>query len=81
VYFTLEKEGILRIDLKNNLETVFSRYDSALSNPKFKDLYEEKISSLEYIDLRFGSKIFYKFTQASKTVEIENSTTTIKSIN
>lgn len=40
-----------------------------LSHQAFKDQFIEKPKSLEYIDLRFPGKVFYKFTTSEKLIE------------
>ncbi|MBK9593385.1 MAG: hypothetical protein IPO32_18440 [Crocinitomicaceae bacterium] len=51
-------------------DTVFVRdMITGLSNKVFKDQFITSPKSLEYIDLRFAGKVFYKFTTSEKLIE------------
>lgn len=51
-------------------DTVFVRdMITGLSNKVFKEQYISSPKSLEYIDLRFAGKVFYKFTTLEKQME------------
>jgi hypothetical protein len=50
------RNGVLKVDPQGDLETAFDRLSAALTSPVFVK------SPFEYIDLRFGNKLFYKLT-------------------
>lgn len=52
----IANNGVLRIDPAGDLVTAFDRLDSALTSPVFAK------GTFEYIDLRFGNKLFYKLS-------------------
>lgn len=54
----------LLVDNRQPLENLLTNFHSALAAPSFIKEYEDNIGSgrpLEYLDLRFGGKVFYKF--------------------
>ncbi len=71
----IEEDGDVRIILSNkastgpeiifkldaSLETVAENLQAALSTEPLLSNFKNKYSSLEYIDLRFGNKVYYKF--------------------
>lgn len=60
----------------SNVDTVWSNILSAIDTEPLKSKLENKKEALEYLDARFGNKVFYKFTNDSKTVIIESHATT-----
>jgi len=54
---------------KNSPEEIWLNFISALASQDFKNLLEKNLQNLEYIDLRFGNKVFYKFYSET---DIEN---------
>lgn len=50
---------ILRAD--SNFQNITENLKTALENEPLKTEFKNKYSSLEYIDLRFGNKVYYKF--------------------
>lgn len=52
-------EIIFKID--SDFQTIVENIDAALSTEPFQTSFKKKYSSLEYIDLRFGNKVYYKF--------------------
>lgn len=65
----------LKISRDMNLETVWSTVISAIDTEPLKSLLQTKKKDLEYIDMRFGSKVFYKFTNTAVPTIINASTT------
>ena len=45
---------------------VVSDFSVALANPPLKDRFKAEYGKLEYIDLRFLNKVYYKFTKTDK---------------
>ena len=60
----------------SNVDTVWSNILSAIDTDPLKSKLETKKETLEYLDARFGNKVFYKFTNDTKTVIIESHATT-----
>jgi len=52
-------EIIFKLD--SNFKTVAENLDAALSTEPLLSQFKDKYSSLLYIDLRFGNKVYYKF--------------------
>ncbi len=48
---------IIKISLKNDLKESISNIKTVLSSPEIKN---KKLSEIDYIDIRFGSKVFFK---------------------
>lgn len=44
-----------------DFQTIAENLDSALSTDPLMSLFKNKYSTLEYIDLRYGNKVYYKF--------------------
>lgn len=71
----IAKNGVLRVDPAADLNTAFDRLNSALTSPVFAK------STFEYIDLRFGNKLFYRLSSgevggtATSTVKTNASST------
>lgn len=65
----------LKISRDTNLETVWSTVISAIDTEPLKSLLQTRKKDLEYIDMRFGSKVFYKFTNTTVPTIINASTT------
>lgn len=60
---TKEEVGYLYVNTKDNVEEVWTTFASILISDKFKNLLDNNLSKLNYIDLRFKNKVFYKFDQ------------------
>lgn len=60
----------------SNVDTVWSSILSAIDTEPLKSKLETKKEALVYLDARFGNKVFYKFTNDTKTVIIESHATT-----
>ena len=58
---TFNDSGYIYIDTMNDIENVWINFISAVLNNPLKENLINNFSNLEYIDLRFGSKIYYKF--------------------
>jgi len=78
------KESSVKLSFISNLDKEWSNVISAIDTEPLKGLLEKKKDKLEYIDVRFDNKVFYKFTNtviptiinASTTQNYENATTT-----
>ncbi len=57
VHFTLARGFIVRVPLMNDPETVASTLDVSLAS----DALRGKSGKLEYVDMRFGNRVYYKF--------------------
>lgn len=75
----------VKLSFISNLDKEWSNVISAIDTEPLKKLLETKKDNLEYIDVRFDNKVFYKFTNtviptiinASSTQNYENETTTV----
>jgi hypothetical protein len=54
-------ELIFKVDA--DLDALVSNLEAALSAEPFQSEFRDQYSSLEYIDLRFGNKVYYKFDE------------------
>lgn len=59
-----------------NIDKIWSNIVSAIDTEPLKSQLENNKDRLEYLDTRFGNKVFFKFTNASKTVIIQSHATT-----
>ncbi len=64
----IEENGILRINPHDDLENAFDRLGSALKSPVFAG------EKFEYVDLRYGNKLFYKLVGGSSVNHDASST-------
>jgi hypothetical protein len=68
-------KSIIKINSSSDINKVWSNLVSAIdTNPLKSKLANEK-NKLEYLDTRFGNKVFFKFTNDAKTTIINASTT------
>jgi hypothetical protein len=59
---TTDKYGPeIRVKNESNFEKVAENLEAALTTEPLKTEFKNKYSSLLYIDLRFGNKVYYKF--------------------
>lgn len=72
------KREVSRIIFKEetNPDKVWSNIVSAIDTDPLKSRLEKEKDDLEYLDARFGNKVFYKFTKNLKTAIIEDHATT-----
>lgn len=61
------KRGAIIISNKADMELVWSNLLSAIDTDPLKSSLTTKKDRLEYIDTRFGNKVFYKFTNGANT--------------
>ncbi len=59
-YLHMEK-GEIRINIYNDLDTVWNDYLSAIGDNKLSYILKNERDNLDYLDLRFPNKLFYKF--------------------
>lgn len=73
-----DEQGISKIMFREetNLDKVWSNILSAIDTDPLKSRLEKEKDDLEYLDARFGNKVFYKFTNNLRTAIIENHATT-----
>ncbi|MBX4215815.1 hypothetical protein KW797_02620 [Candidatus Parcubacteria bacterium] len=57
----LKEGGKVALSLKEDMEKMFSNLESALLADPLKSDMEKRRTALDYIDLRFGNKVFFKF--------------------
>ncbi|MCF7843379.1 hypothetical protein K9M47_00595 [Candidatus Gracilibacteria bacterium] len=73
-----DERGISKIIFsgKANTEKVWSNLVSAIDTDPLKSKLMNEKDSLEYLDARFGNKVFFKFTKGDKTAIIQSHATT-----
>ena len=54
--------GVLRINLYDDIDKTVATFSAARKIETLRSKLSERRSSLQYIDLRFGNKVFYMFT-------------------
>lgn len=59
-----------------DIDKVWSNLVSAIDTNPLKEDLEKNKDKLEYLDARFGNKVFFKFTNAGKTAIIQSHATT-----
>lgn len=69
------KKHTLTLSSFGDMEIVWSTVVSALDTDPLKSMLVTKKSALEYIDARFGNKVFYKFTDASSNGILRSTST------
>lgn len=67
-YLHMEK-GEIRINIDNDLDTVWNDYLSALGDNKLSYKLKNERNSLVYLDLRFPNKLFYKFNTVNNNTK------------
>ncbi len=70
-YYFAHKKCIIKTSLSKDTNATWSTLISALDNETLKSALQKDKNDVEYIDIRFGNKVFYSFTQ-----EIEKATST-----
>lgn len=58
---SLATKPVILFKKENDLENILSNLSTAMNKKEFRDEINSKYSSLLYIDLRFKSKVLYKF--------------------
>lgn len=73
-----DDKGVRNIIFSNmsDVDIVWSNIVSAIDTEPLKTKLQKSGDMLEYLDARFGNKIFYKFTNDSKTPSLNNHATT-----
>lgn len=64
VYFRLS-HGEIRANMTNDIDDVWNSFISAIAIEPLKAEFSNLSSNFEYLDLRFGNKVFYKITEIS----------------
>lgn len=71
---TKDEVGYLFVSTKDNVEEVWTTFASILIADPIKNLFTKNLSDLNYIDLRFKNKVFYKFNGSNNPAPISVST-------
>lgn len=66
----------IRVPSSASMEKIWSNLVSAIDTEPLKSKLEKEKNHLEYLDTRFGNKVFYKFTNATSTAIIPSHDTT-----
>ena len=59
--------GEIRVNMNDNVDDVWNSYISAIAIEPLKSIMSGPISDFEYLDLRFGNKVFYKLRTVAST--------------
>ncbi|MEN9338452.1 MAG: hypothetical protein RI945_177 [Candidatus Parcubacteria bacterium] len=62
---TKNDSGYIYLNKKDDGESLWITFASAIAQENFKAKIEKDLENLEYIDIRFGNKVFYKFRDGS----------------
>ncbi|MBP9765874.1 MAG: hypothetical protein KBD12_01400 [Candidatus Pacebacteria bacterium] len=83
---TENDSGFIFVNLKDNIGEIWNTFDSVILVDPLKSLITKNLFDLNYIDLRFKNKVFYKFKDLNNiknntisNISNEQSTTTIAS--
>ena len=78
---TKDNAGYLYVNTKDNVEEVWTTFASILMSDPVKNLLITDLTNLNYVDLRFKNKVFYKFNNLTNTSteSVATSTETINS--
>jgi len=74
---TKDEAGYLYVNTKNNVEEVWSTFASIAIADPVKNLLNTNLTNLNYIDLRFKNKVFYKFNNLTNTSSSSISTSSV----
>ncbi len=74
-FFDSNHSTTLKYHKGDDTNILWNTFISALDTPPLSDLLQNKKSTLEYVDLRFGNKVFYKFKEETKNQVIPNTAT------
>lgn len=77
VYLHLDN-GEIRLNIFNDLDTVWNDYLSAIGDAKLSYKLKNERDNLDYLDLRFPNKLFYRFKNTSTSTNIKIDNTSIK---
>ncbi len=69
---TKDEVGYLFVNTKDNVEEVWTTFASVLIADPIKNLFTKNLSDLNYIDLRFKNKVFYKFNGVNNSNSAPN---------
>lgn len=78
---TKEDAGYIYVNTKDSVEEVWTTFASIAIADPVKNLLNTDLTNLNYIDLRFKNKVFYKFNNLTNTspVSVSSSTATTSS--
>ena len=75
---TKDEAGYLYVNTKDNVEEVWTTFASVAIADPIKNLLNNDLLNLNYVDLRFKNKVFYKFNglnnSASSSIPVATST-------
>lgn len=70
--FAKDKKSSVKISQGVDMDKQWSNVISAIDTEPLKSLLQNEKERLEYIDVRFGNKVFYKFTKGGQTAIISD---------
>lgn len=73
IYFFDKTHSVtLKYHKGDDTNILWNTFISALDTPPLSTVLQDKKSALEYVDLRFGNKVFYKFKTEDKNQVVPN---------
>ncbi len=74
---TKDDAGYIYVNTKDNVEEVWTTFASVAIADPVKNLLNTNLINLNYIDLRFKNKVFYKFNNLTNTSPTPVATSTV----
>lgn len=68
----LDNKNSIKLSSSNDIDKEWSNVISAIDTEPLKSLLQANKEELQYIDVRFGNKVFYKFTKDGQTAIISD---------
>lgn len=75
---TREEMGYLYVNINNDPEYVWITFVSAVDAEPLKTDLKKKLKYLDYLDLRFSNKVFYRFHKENEIIPTVNTNTNIE---
>lgn len=72
ILFAKDNKSSVKISQSVDMDKQWSNVISAIDTEPLKSLLQNEKDKLEYIDVRFGNKVFYKFTKGGQTAIISD---------
>lgn len=73
---TKDNAGYIYVNTKDNVEEVWTTFASVLIADPVKNLLNTDLTNLNYVDLRFKNKVFYKFNNLTNPSSTSIATST-----
>lgn len=74
---TKDNAGYIYVNTKDNVEEVWTTFASILIADPVKNLLNTDLTNLNYVDLRFKNKVFYKFNNLTNPLAVSTASSTL----